>query len=476
MLQSFLSFIKKSNPKANLSLIKKAYQFAEEAHRDQKRKTGQDYFEHPLATAKTLAEMNLDLPTITAGLLHDVPEETSFSLQELEKEFGHEIGSLVSGITKLGKLKYRGLERYAENLRKMFVAMAKDIRVILIKFADRLDNLKTLDALPKEKQIRIARESLEIYAPIAHRLGIGHLKGELEDLSFPYVYPKEYKWLSSFSTEEYETRNRYIEKVKEKLLEELKKAKIKILDIRGRAKHLYSLYQKLPKCDNDISRIYDLVALRIIVPKIKDCYTVLGAVHNFWKPVPGRFKDYIANPKPNGYQSIHTDVFCLDGKITEIQIRTPEMHREAEFGIAAHWYYTETGKRDDLLPSKTSWVKQIVEWEKGIKDDQEFLEKLKIDLFQDRIFVFTPKGDVVNLPEEATPIDFAYHIHSDLGNQCIGALINDKIASLDTALKNGDMVKILIDKNRRSPSRDWLNFAKTPSVRAKIRHFLSKLR
>lgn len=473
MLQILLRTIQKNNPRANLDLIKKAYQFAERAHQGQKRKSGQDYFGHSLATAQTLAEINLDLATIAAGLLHDVPEETNYSLQEVEKEFGQEISTLVYGITKLGKLKYRGLERYAENLRKMFVAMAKDLRVILIKFADRLDNLKSLDVLPKEKQIRVAKETLEIYAPIANRLGISQFKGALEDLSFKYTHPKEYKWLINLSSEEYKIRSNYIEKVKEKITRELEKTGIKILDIHGRTKHLYSLYQKLLKFDNDISRIYDLVALRIIVPEIKDCYATLGITHNLWKPVPGRFKDYIANPKPNGYQSIHTNVFCLDKKITEIQIRALEMHQKAEFGIAAHWHYTETGKRDNLLPLKAPWLQQIVELGKEVKDNRQFLEKIKIDLFQDQIFVFTPKGDIINLPEEATPIDFIYHVHSDLGNQCVGALINDKMTSLDTPLKNGDMVKILIDKNRKGPSPDWLKFVKTPSVKAKIRRFLN---
>jgi GTP pyrophosphokinase len=470
--QKILSTIRKFNPQKDLSLVEKAYRFAEKAHKGQKRKSGQDYIEHSLGTAQVLAEMNLDLPTIAAGLLHDVPEETSYSLQEVEREFGQEIGSLVHGITKLGKLKYRGLERYAENLRKMFVAMAKDIRIILIKFADRLDNLKTLGALPKEKQIRIARESLEIYAPIANRLGMGELKGQLEDLSFPYILPQEYQWLKRLATSKYETRKIYIEKVKEKLQQELEKAGIKIIDIHGRLKHLYSLYQKLLKYDKDISRIHDLVALRVVVPEIKDCYAVLGVVHDLWRPLPDRFKDYIANPKPNGYQSLHTVVFCPGGEIVEIQIRTFRMHQEAEYGIASHWQYSEAGKPDSLPPARIRWLKEILEWQKEVKDNLRYLEKIKIDLFQDRIFVFTPKGDIINLPEGATPIDFAYHVHSDLGNHCVAALVNDKIAPLDRPLKNGDMVKILIDKNRKAPSRDWLDFVKTPSVRAKIRRFL----
>lgn len=466
--------IKKYNPKADLRMLKKAYEFAEKAHQNQKRKNNQNYFEHPLAATQTLAELKLDLATICAGLLHDVPEETSYSLQEIEKEFGKEIGFLVAGVTKLGKLKYRGLERYAENLRKMFVAIAKDIRIILIKFADRLDNLKTLDVLPKEKQLRIAKESLEIYAPIANRLGISQLKGKLEDLSFKYVYPKEYNWVLGLIKGRYEKRKEYIDKIKIEVIKILKEAKIKFLDIHSRIKYLYSLYKKLLSHDRDLDKIYDLVALRIIVPRLEDCYAALGAIHQKWKPLKGRIKDYISQPKPNRYQSLHTTVFGPKGEIFEIQIRALEMHQKAEFGIASHWYYTESSKRDALSPIKISWIKEIINWEKEIKDNKKFLEKLKIDLFQNQIFVFTPKGDVLNLPEEATPVDFAYHIHSDLGNQCVGALINDKIAPLDTPLKNGDMVKILVDKNRKKPSPNWLNFAKSSNVRAKIRHFLSK--
>ncbi len=473
-LQLLSQTIKKNSPKADLKILEKAYKFAEEAHQNQKRKNNQDYFKHPLATAQTLAELKLDLATICAGLLHDIPEETSYSLQEIEKEFGKEIGFLVAGVTKLGKLKYRGLERYAENLRKMFVAIAKDIRIILIKFADRLDNLKTLDALAKEKQFRIAKESLEIYAPIANRLGMGQLRGELEDLSFRYVYPKEYNWVLNLIKSRYEKRKEYIDEIKIEIIKILKEAKIKFLDIHSRVKHFYSLYKKLLSYDKDLDKVYDLVALRIIVSQLEDCYAALGVIHQKWKPLKGRIKDYISQPKPNGYQSLHTTVFGPKGEIFEIQIRTPEMHQKAEFGIASHWYYTESNKRDALSPIKISWIKEIIDWEKEIKDNEEFLEKLKIDLFQNRIFVFTPKGDVLNLPEGATPIDFAYHIHSDLGNQCVGALINDKIASLDTLLKNGDMVKILVDKNRKGPSPNWLNFTKSLNVRAKIRHFLSK--
>lgn len=462
----------------DLDLVRLAYDFAQEAHQGQKRKSGEPYLNHSLETAITLAKIGMDQDTIIAGLLHDVPEETNYSLVDIEKNFGAEVAKLVLGVTKLGKIKYRGIERYAENLRRMFVSMAQDIRIILIKMADRLHNLKTLKPLPPEKQKRIAQESLEIYAPIANRLGMGYIKGELEDLAFPYVYSQQYEWLKKEILPKIELKIEYLQKVIEIVKEEITKNKIKIISIHGRPKRLYSLYQKLNRQEynQDVSKIYDLVALRIIVTTVAECYHVLGIVHQLWKPLPGRIKDYISQPKPNGYRSLHTTVFCHDGKIVEFQIRTQEMHEQAEYGIAAHWHYKEIGgkikKLGDkgyTLPKKLKWIEELVRWQKEIQGSQEYLKELTVDVFSRRIFVFTPKGDVIDLPEDATPIDFAYHVHSWIGNHCIGAKINDQMASLDSKLKNGDVVEIITNKNRPSPSRDWLKFVKTNAAKNKIR-------
>jgi len=462
----------------DLDLVRLAYDFAQEAHKDQNRKSGEPYINHSLQTALTLAKMGLDQDTIIAALLHDVPEDTQYSLVDIEKNFGPEVANLVGGITKLGIIKYRGIQKYAENLRKMFVSMAQDIRIILIKMADRLHNLKTLSSLPPEKQKRIAQESLEIYAPIAHRLGMGQIKGEIEDLSFPYVYPEEYEWLKKEVLPKIELKLEYIRRVIEVVRKELAKNKIKVIDIHGRAKRLYSLYKKLikPHYDRDVSKIYDLVAIRIIVPDVADCYNVLGTIHRLWKPLPGRIKDYISQPKPNGYQSLHTTVFCLEGKITEFQIRTEEMHQQAEYGIAAHWHYEEIGKKSKkitgkgyTLPKRLRWIEDLVRWQRETQDSQQYLKSLTVDVFKNRIFVFTPQGDVIDLPEEATPIDFAYQVHTWIGDHCAGAKINNRMAALDNKLKNGDVIEIITDKNRKGPSRDWLKFAKTNAARGKIR-------
>lgn len=468
--QDLEKLVKKYNPEADFKKLEAAFNFAEKAHQDQKRLSGEPYFNHSLATAMTLAELKMDEPTIIAGLLHDVPEDTSFTLEEIKKEFGEEVARLVEGITKLGRLKYRGVTRYLENLRKMFLAMAEDIRVIFIKFADRLHNLKTLSALPEEKRKRIALETIEIYAPIANRLGMGEIKGQLEDLAFEHLYPDEYQWLIknvSHRTQEFE---KYLDKVKKIVSGELEKEKIKIISIGGRTKHLYSLYQKLKQYEMDITKIYDLVALRIVVPSVPDCYTILGLLHKKWKPLKGRIKDYIAQPKPNGYQSLQTTVFCSDGRIVEFQIRTKEMHDHAEFGLAAHWYYHETD-REKIKSSASglAWLKELARLQKEIKDDKKYLETLKIDIFQNRIFVFTPKGDAIDLPEDSTPVDFAYAIHTDLGDKCSGAKINDKMESLDTKLKSGDLCEIIIDKNRKGPNHDWLDFVKTSLAKNHIK-------
>lgn len=465
-------------PKAEIQLIKRAYEFAQQAHQGQKRKSGQDYIQHPLATAFFLAKMNLDSPTIAGGLLHDVDENTPRTLADIEKEFGSEIAFFVGGITKVGKIKYRGEESQIETLRKMFLALAEDIRVVLIKLADRLHNMQTLQYLDRNKQKRIALETLEIYAPLAHRLGIGELKGELEDLAFPYIFPKEYKELVKNVKEKFQQRKEYLKKVKNVLEKELKKEGIKPLGIHARVKHYYSLYKKLQRYDMDLNKIYDLVALRIIVEKIEECYEALGIIHKMWRPLLGKIKDYISMPKPNGYQSLHTTVFCLDGKITEFQIRTAKMHEEAEYGIASHWAYDEAGKPNSgVTPNlkQLVWVNQLRDWQKEIgKNPQEFIEGLKIDFLKDRIFVFTPKGEVKDLPEGATPIDFAYAVHTDIGHRCKGAKVDGRMVSLDYRLKNGEMVEILVTKNIKKPSRDWLNFAKTSQAKTRIRSQLKK--
>lgn len=466
-LDTLLKIAPKYNPNADLDLIKKAYLFAEKAHIGQKRATGEPYIIHSLNTAITLAELGLDSTTIAAGLLHDVPEDTKITLEEINKEFGEEIRNIVMRVTKLGTIKYRGMERYIENLRKMFIAMAEDIRVIFIKFADRLHNLRTLYALPKDKQKRIAEETLEIYAPIASRLGMSELKGKLENLAFSYVYPEEFAKLNHLISQEYEDRSKLLYKIKINLSEHLKDANINFISIKGRTKHLYSIYKKLLRHNREILKIHDIVALRIILENINDCYATLGIIHQIWKPLKGRIKDYIAQPKPNGYQSLHTTVFC-EKETVEFQIRTKKMDEEAEYGIAAHWYYDQKGSNK---PDKQAvrWMEEINSWRKEVEENKQYLDSLKIDVFQNRIFVFTPKGDVIDLPEESTPIDFAYHIHTDIGNKCIASRINDHIAQLDTKLKSGDMVEIIIDPKKKSPNRNWLKFVKTNLAKTRIK-------
>lgn len=455
-------------PKADLEMVRLAYDFAKEAHNGQFRKSGEPYIVHPLAAAHMLADMRIDPVIIAATLLHDVPEDTAVTLQEVEDNFGSEVASLVRGITKLGKLKYRGVERYIENLRKMFVAMAEDVRVMIIKFADRVHNLSTLDSLPPQKRYRIALESLEIYAPIANRLGMGEFKGELEDLSFPHVHPKEYEQVKRIKDEKLKGKEASFEKMQETAKKELEKAGIKILSIDGRQKKLYSFYKKLKRKQGEVTKIYDLMAIRIIVPTVADCYASLGILHNVWKPIKGRIKDYISQPKPNGYQSLHTSVFNENGDTIEFQIRTQEMHDEAEYGVAAHWHYDESGS---VLPKReVKWVKELAEIQKDILSKLSDLEEIKVNFLQDRIFVFTPKGDVIDLPEDATPVDFAYHIHSEIGNKCTGAIVNDKMTSIDSPLKNGDVVEILVDKNRKGPNPDWIKFVKTGTARNHIRN------
>ena len=471
-IEHLLATVKKNNPMADLGLLKRAYDFADAAHAGQKRMSGEPYINHPLGAAQILAEMRLDTTIIVAGLLHDVPEDTPVTLAEVKKNFGEDVASIVAGVTKLGKIKYRGVTRYLENLRKMFLAFAKDIRIILVKFADRLYNLRTLAALPEKKRYRIALESLEIYAPIAARLGMGEMRGQLEDASFKYTHPADYQWVERLEAETYRQKEEALEKIKKLTLQELATAGLKVQKIQTRVKHLYSLYKKLLLHEKDVSKVHDLMALRIIVDDIADCYAALGVVHKLWRPLKGRIKDYIAQPKPNGYQSLHTTVFCPVGKeilTVEFQIRTQKMHEDAEYGIAAHWHYAEQGAK---IPSRyVAWVKELAGLQKEMLAELKLkdIETLKIDVFQNRIFVFTPKGDVLDLPENATPIDFAYTVHTEIGNKCIGARVNDQLVGLDTTLKNGDLVEIIIDKNRRGPSPDWLKFAHTHVARTQIK-------
>ena len=469
--------------------IVKAYKFAEKAHQGQKRASGDDYFIHCVFAAKTLVRMGLGSITVSAALLHDVYEDTEVSLAEIRKEFGKEIAFIVEGVSKLSKVQLKGSDDdyYLNNLQKMFLAMAADIRVILIKLADRLHNMETLSALPKEKQQRIAKETMEIFVPIANRLGIGEIKGQLEDLCFKYLDPRNYKYVLDLEKEVYPLREKYVNEVIKTLKKKLKEESIDFLDIHGRAKHYYSLYNKLQRYEKDIEKIYDLAAIRIVVPRVADCYEVLGVVHKNYKPLIGRIKDYISLPKPNGYKSIHTTIFGPQGKILEVQIRTEKMHDEAEYGIAAHWIYDQ-GKAgrwksfifgDKHLPKvpdeKIDWVKQLKEWHKQTGGGtDEFWKSLKIDFFQNHIFVFTPNGDVVELPEGSTSIDFAYKIHSEIGDKTSGVKINGKMSSLDTVLINGDLVEVITTKNSKLPSRDWLNFVKTAQAKDKIKTALRK--
>ncbi len=468
-------------------LVKKAYAFAEDAHRGQKRISGEDFFIHPLNVARILSEMKLDSPTIAAGFLHDVLDDTKTTVDDIEREFGKEISFLVQGVSKLGKLRYpkeeleiksievrvkNPIDLRAENLRKMFFAMGEDLRVVLIKLADRLHNIETLEVLPPDKQQRIALETLEIFAPLADRLGIGDLRVKLKDLPFPYLYPKEYHWLMENVKEKYEARQKYLATVTPIIKDFLRKEGVKVLDIHSRAKSYWSLYQKLLRNEMNFDKIYDLVALRIIVKDVASCYKTLGIIHKHWRPLPEKIRDFIALPKPNGYRGLHTTCFCIDGTITEFQIKTPEMHQEAENGICAHWAYKE---KIDLSTqnNKFAWVKQLQDWQKEISQPKEFLEGLKIDFFKNRIFVFTPKGDVIDLPEGATPVDFAYAIHSEIGNRCAGAKVSGKIIALSEPLKNGDVVEIIVDKNKK-PSRDWLAFVQTSFARSRIKSWLKQ--
>ena len=475
------NLIKESFTPEEAQIIKVAFDFSKTAHQGQKRKSGEIYFTHCYQTALKLAEWRMDATTIIAGLLHDVVEDTKISLEEIKKKFGDDIAFLVDGVTKLGRIKYRQQNNdvtnlQSENIRKMILALSHDLRVIFIKLADRLHNIKTLAALPLQKQKRIALETSEIYAPIAYRLGMANLAGELEDLAFPYLHPKEYKWLLENIKERYEERQKYLEKVKIFIEQTLEKHKIKPIKIDFRVKKYSSLYKKLFRMDMNLEQIYDLVALRIILKTVEECYAVLGIIHQLWPPMPGRIKDYIAMPKPNGYRSLHTTVFCVDNRPTEFQIRTSEMHEEAENGIAAYWAYAQSKgskayqKNKAIFAEKKElfWINQLKEWQKETVGSEEFLQSLKIDFLKDRIFVITPKGEVIDLPAGSTPVDFAYVIHTDIGNQCVGVRINGKIAPLDYQLQSGDLIEILTQKSKK-PSQSWLKFAKTPMAKKRIK-------
>jgi guanosine-3',5'-bis(diphosphate) 3'-pyrophosphohydrolase len=468
--------IKSESPKADLKEIQRAYVFAENSHRGQKRVSGEDFIEHPLGVAIVLADLGMDTTTLVSSLLHDVVEDTDLTVEEIEREFGSEVAQIVDGLTKLDRITFRTKEaEQAENVRKMIVAMAKDIRVLLIKLADRLHNMRTLGSLTPAKQKAKATETMEIYAPLAHRLGVHRIMWELEDLSFATLYPRRFEEIASLVEKRAGERQEWLDGVLEMVLGRLRESKLRA-EVDGRPKHLYSVYEKMVLRGKEFDEIYDLVGIRVRVDSIRDCYAALGAIHSLWKPVPGRFKDYIAMPKFNMYQSLHTTVIGPEGRPLEIQIRTHQMHRVAEYGIAAHWRY-KRGKKGQDDQAELAWLGRVLEWQKEMSDPREFMEGLKIDLYADQVFVFTPKGDVVELPRGATPIDFAYSIHTEVGHRCIGAKIGGKLVPLDYQLQTGDTVEVLTSKAQDAgPSRDWLKLVTTPRARTKVRQWFSRER
>ncbi len=471
-----LAAIGRHHPQSDLSMVNRAFDLAAEAHTSQVRASGEPYVTHPIASAQILAELGIDPVAVTAALLHDVPEDTEYSLADVEDRFGPEVAHLVDGVTKLSKFSTHSHEQQqAENIRKMFLAMADDIRVVLIKLADRLHNMRTLGALPVEKQQRIARQTMEIYAPLAERLGIWQIKWELEDLSFKALEPEAFRDLAKLLDTRRTSRETYIERAIEELRPRLAEAGI-VAELQGRPKHIYSIWKKMQRKSAEFGEIYDVYAIRLLVDDIRDCYAALGIVHALWRPIPGQFDDYIAVPKNNLYQSLHTAVIALDGKPLEIQIRTHAMHQVSEVGIAAHWRYKEGSKAERDYDAKLAWLRQLMEWQRDVSDSDatEFVEGIKLDIFQDQVFVFTPRGDVKDLPAGATPLDFAYRIHTDIGHRTIGAKVNNRLVPLDYRLNNGDIVEIVTTKGEHGPSRDWMNIVRTSHAREKIRQWFKK--
>ena len=479
-IEDIIAIVKKRRGRHDIKLIQKAYEYAKAKHGDQLRKSGEPYIIHPVQVAYTLAELGLDEDTICAALLHDVLEDTNTSYEDLEKEFNEEVAYMVDGVTKLSKLQYASVEeQQVENYRKMFLAMGKDIRVILIKLADRLHNMRTLKFLSRDRQIANAKETMELYAPLANRLGVYSLKWELEDLSFKYLYPEDFREIVEGIDKKREERLKFIDQIMEQIKAELKKQKIEA-EVTGRAKHFYSIYRKMKRDNVTLDQIYDLFALRIIVNSVKDCYASLGVVHDLYNPMPGRFKDYIAVPKPNMYQSLHTTLIGPKGTPFEVQIRTWDMHKVAEFGIAAHWAYKESsflsGKKANVKveEDKLAWVRETLEWQSEMQNPEEFMQTLKKELFEDEVYIFTPKGAIKVLPKGSTPIDFAYQIHEQIGNHMVGCKINSKMMPIVTKLKNGDIVEIITSDQSKGPSRDWLKFVKSSRARNKILAWFKK--
>ncbi len=474
MRATLYAAVLEEHPGADLEPVGRAFDLALAAHEGQKRATGEPYVTHPIASAQILAELGIDTVAIQAALLHDVPEDTEYSLTDVEERFGAEVAQLVDGVTKLSKFSTHSHEQQqAENIRKMLLAMAQDIRVVLIKLADRLHNMRTLYGLPSEKQQRIARQTMEIYAPLAERLGIWQMKWELEDLAFKALAPERFRELAKLLDTRRKGRETYIERAIAELTPKLAAAGIEA-DLQGRPKHIYSIWKKMERKSAEFGEIYDVYAIRILVEDVRDCYAALGIVHSIWRPIPGQFDDYIAVPKNNLYQSLHTAVIALDGKPLEIQIRTQAMHQVSEVGIAAHWRYKEGTKSDREYDAKLAWLRQLLDWQRDVSDATEFVEGIKLDIFQDQVFVFTPKGDIKDLPAGATPLDFAYRIHTDVGHRTIGAKVNNRLVPLDYRLKNGDIVEIVTTKGEHGPSRDWMNVVKTSHAREKIRQWFKR--
>ncbi len=474
-LENIINKVKKYNPDVDYQLIEKSFKLADKKHDGQFRKSGDPFIFHPLGVADIVTDMKLDTISIVCSILHDIIEDTDVELSHVKKEFGKSAAIIIDGLTKINKISFKTVEEeQAENLRKMIIAMSEDIRIILIKLADRLHNMRTLDALSPERQKIKAKETLDIFVPLAHRLGMSQLEGELEDLSFRYLYSKKFNEIVHMVEQKQKERETQINKTIDILNDKLRNFKIKA-EITGRAKNFYSVYMKITKRGVIFDEIYDLTAVRVIVDDLKDCYGTLGIIHSLWKPIPGKFKDYIANPKFNLYQSLHTSVIGPGGKPIEIQIRTWSMHKTAEYGIAAHWKYKEGKIKDDKeFEERISWLREMLQWQKELSDPKDFMESLRLDLFHDEVFVFTPKGDVVRLPLGSTPIDFAYHIHTDVGHSCIGAMVNNRMVSLERPLRSGDIVKILTSKTIGKPSRDWLNIVKTARAKSKIKQWFRR--